>query len=159
WQALAGGVRIIALHGSVWNADLTQYPTTPPAGAWQAPFTLVVVAVAAGFAAPRPWSYAISATAGALATIGLPFAIGLPWWSPLLVGGAVAVAYAMASIAAVDPRAALCRAGLARPWSTCVALLLVAGIGALTAAMARTPVAFTVAPEDAPPPETGRFWS
>ncbi|WP_030435045.1 SCO7613 C-terminal domain-containing membrane protein [Actinoplanes subtropicus] len=172
WQALAGGVRIIALHGSVWSADLTQYPTTAPAGAWQAPFTLLVVAVAAGFAAPRPWSYAISATAGALATIGLPFAIGLPWWSPLLVGGAVAIGYAMASIAAADPRAALCRAGaaaavllhaagagLARPWSTCVALLLVTGIGALTAAMARTPVPFTIAPEAAPPPETGRFWS
>ncbi|MCU7725393.1 hypothetical protein ODJ79_16830 [Actinoplanes sp. KI2] len=171
WQALAGGLRIIALHGSVWAADLTQYPTNPPAGAWQAPFTLVVVAIAAGFAAPRPWSYAISATAGALATIGLPFAIGLPWWSPLLVGGAVALAYAMASIAAADPRAALCRAGaaaavllhaagagLARPWSTCVALLLITTIGALTAAMARTPVAFTIAPEDAPPPETGRFW-
>jgi hypothetical protein len=172
WQALAGGVRVIALHGPVWAADLTQYSTTPEPGAWQAPFTLVVVAIAAGFAAPRPWSYAISATAGALAAIGTPYAIGLPWWSPLLVGGAVGLAYAMASIAATDPRAALCRAGaaaavllhaagagLARPWSTGMALLIITGVGALTAVMARTPVAYTMAPEDAPPPGTGRFWS
>ena len=171
WQALVGGLRILGLHGAVWAADLTQYPTTPGAGAWQAPFTLVVVAIAAAFAAPRPWSYAISAAAGALAAIGTPAAIGLPWWSPLLIGGAVAVAYAMASIAATDPRAALCRAGaaaavllhaagagLARPWSTAVALLIVAGVGALTAVMARTPVAFTVTPAEAPP-DTGRFWS
>ena len=169
WQALAGGVRVLALHGPVWAADLTQYPTTAEPGAWQAPFTLVVVAIAAGFAAPRPYSYMISATAGALAAIGTPYAIGLPWWSPLLVGGAVAVAYAMAAIAANDPRAALCRAGaaaavllhaagagLARPWSTALALLLVVMIGALTAVMARTPVAR--APEtaaDVAPP--GRF--
>jgi hypothetical protein len=163
WQALAGGVRVLGLHGPVWAADLTQYPTAAEPGAWQAPFALVVVAIAAAFAAPRPWSYAISATAGALAAIGTPFAIGLPWWSPLLVGGAVGVAYAMAAIAATDPRSALCRAGaaaavllhaagagLARPWSTGLALLIIVAIGALTAAMARTPVAYTVAPEDAP---------
>ncbi|MFC7276820.1 SCO7613 C-terminal domain-containing membrane protein [Paractinoplanes rhizophilus] len=171
WQALAGGVKIIALHGPVWAGDLTQYPTTAPAGAWQAPFALIVVAIAAAFAAPRPWSYAISATAGALAAIGTPFAIGLPWWSPLLVGGAVGVAYAMAAVAATDPRAALSRAvaaaavllhaagaGLARPWSTGAALLIIAAIGALTAVMARTPVAYTVAPEDAPL-DSGGFWS
>ncbi|MFI5890782.1 SCO7613 C-terminal domain-containing membrane protein [Actinoplanes sp. NPDC051513] len=171
WQALAGGVRILGLHGAVWAADLTQYPTTAQPGAWQAPFALVVVAIAAAFAAPRPWSYAISATAGALAAIGTPFAIGLPWWSPLLIGGAVGVAYAMAAIAATDPRAALCRAGaatavllhaagagLARPWSTGVALLIIVTIAALTAVMARTPVAYTVAPEDVPV-DAGGFWS
>ncbi|WP_433374933.1 SCO7613 C-terminal domain-containing membrane protein [Actinoplanes sp. CA-142083] len=171
WQALAGGVKILGLHGAVWAADLTQYPTAAQAGAWQAPFALVVVAIAAAFAAPRPWSYAISATAGALAAIGTPFAIGLPWWSPLLVGGAVGVAYAMAAVAAADPRAALCRAGaaaavllhaagagLARPWSTGVALLIIAAVGALTAVMARTPVAYTVAPEDVPL-DSGGFWS
>ncbi len=161
YLALAGAVRILALHGAVWNADLTQYPTTAEPGAWQAPFALVVVAIAAAFAAPKPWSYVISAGCGALAAIGAPFALGLPWWSPLLVGGAVAVAYAMAAIAAIDPRAALCRAGaaaavllhaagagLARPWSTCLGLLLVVLIGALTAVMARTPVATLTADDD-----------
>ncbi|GIE95895.1 SCO7613 C-terminal domain-containing membrane protein [Paractinoplanes rishiriensis] len=156
WLALAGAVRIVALHGSVWNADLSQYPTTAEPGAWQAPFALVMIAIAASFAAPRPWSYAISSACGALAAIGAPFALGLPWWSPLLVGGAAAIGYAMAAIASTDPRCALWRAGaaatillhavgagLARPWSTCLALLLVAGIGAITAVMARTPVAFT----------------
>ncbi|MEU4243242.1 hypothetical protein [Actinoplanes sp. NPDC026619] len=170
YQALAGGLKVLALHGDVWAADLSQYPATAPAGAWQAPFTLVVVAAAAVFAAPRPWSYALSATCGALAAIGTPFALGLPWWSPLLVGGAVAVAYAMAAIAAADPRAALCRAGaaaavllhaagagLARPWSTCLALLLIVMIGALTAVMARTPVAHSTAGEDGI--LQSRFWT
>ncbi|GIF19242.1 hypothetical protein BJ973_006287 [Actinoplanes tereljensis] len=171
YQALAGGLRVLTLHGPVWAADLTQYPTTAQPGAWQAPFALVVLAVAAGFAAPRPWSYAMSAGAGALAAIGAPFALGLPWWSPLLVGGAVAVAYAMAAVAAADPRAAICRAaaaaavllhaagaGLARPWSTCLAMLLIVMVGALTAVMARTPVAVTTAEDDVTPPP-GRFWS
>jgi hypothetical protein len=169
YQALAGGLRVLALHGNVWAADLSHYPDVAKPGAWQAPFTLVVVAIAAAFAAPRPWSYAISATCGALAAIGTPSAIGLPWWSPLLVGGAVAIAYAMAAIAATDPRSAICRAGaaaavllhaagagLARPWSTCLALLLIVMIGALTAVMARTPVAYTSTADDAPPPS--RFW-
>ncbi|WP_433301093.1 proline-rich domain-containing protein [Actinoplanes sp. CA-030573] len=172
YQALGGGLRVLGLHGAVWAADLSQYSTNPPAGAWQAPFALVVVALAAAFAAPRPWSYAISATCGALAAIGTPYAIGLPWWSPLLVGGAVGLAYAMAAIAAADPRAALCRAaaaaavllhaagaGLARPWSTGVALLVIVAIGGLTAAMARTPVAYTTTPEDAPPLDSGGFWN
>jgi hypothetical protein len=171
YQALAGGLRVLALHGPVWAADLSQYPTTSEPGAWQAPFALVVLAVAAGFAAPRPWSYAMSAGAGALAAIGAPFALGLPWWSPLLVGGAVAVAYAMAAVAATDPRAAICRAaaaaavllhaagaGLARPWSTGLAMLLIVMVGALTAVMARTPVAVSTAEDDATPPP-GRFWS
>jgi len=171
WQALAGAVRIFALHGSVWAADLAQYPTTAAAGAWQAPFALVAVALAAAIAADRPYSYLISAICGALATVGAPFALGLPWWSPLLVGGAVALAYAMGAVAATDPRGALCRAGaaavvllhavgagLARPWSTAVGLLLVVMIGALVAVMARTPVA-EVAPTDPDLPPPSRFWS
>ncbi|GAA2654613.1 proline-rich domain-containing protein [Paractinoplanes durhamensis] len=171
YQALAGGLKVLALHGSVWAADLSQYSTTARPGAWQAPFALVVLAVAAGFAAPRPWSFAMSATCGALAAIGTPYALGLPWWSPLLVGGAVAIAYAMAAVAPADPRAALCRAiaaaavllhavgaGLARPWSTCLALLLIVMVGALTAAMARTPVAVTD-PDAAEAPAPSRFWS
>ncbi|GIM89288.1 SCO7613 C-terminal domain-containing membrane protein [Paractinoplanes toevensis] len=170
YQALAGGLRVLTLHGPVWAADLSQYPTTSEPGAWQAPFALVVLAIAAGFAAPRPWSYAMSAGAGALAAIGAPFALGLPWWSPLLVGGAVAVAYAMAAVAATDPRAAICRAaaaaavllhaagaGLARPWSTALAMLLIVMVGALTAVMARTPVSVSATEDDAAPP--GRFWS
>ncbi|WP_250028386.1 SCO7613 C-terminal domain-containing membrane protein [Paractinoplanes maris] len=172
YLALAGAVRMLAVPADLWNADLTAYPAPGP-GAWQAPFALVAVSVAAAIAAPRPRSHLFSAIAGAAAAIGAPFALGLPWWSPLLIGGAVAIAYAMASISALEPAAALCRAGagaavllhavlasLARPWSTALSLLLVVMIGALTAAMART----RVAPIESPPPGTplpppGRFWA
>ncbi|SNY28343.1 SCO7613 C-terminal domain-containing membrane protein [Paractinoplanes atraurantiacus] len=173
WQALAGASRVIAVLGEVWDADLTRYPAPGP-GAWQAPFALLMVAFAAAIAAPRPFSYLISAVCGALATVGAPFALGLPWWSPLLLGGAVAVGYVMAAVATVDPRAALCRAGaaavvllyavgagLARPWSTALALLVVVMVGLLAAVMARTPVAEIPDPveDDTAPEGPGRFWA
>jgi hypothetical protein len=170
WQALAGAAHIFTVDGPIWNANLATYPTTPPPGAWQAPFALVAVAFAAAIAGDRPYSYLISATCGALATIGAPFALGLPWWSPLLIGGAVAVAYGMGAVAAVDPRAALTRAGaaavvllhavgagLVKSWSTALALLLVVMVGALVAAFARTPVA--AAPDPGEIPLEHRFWS
>jgi hypothetical protein len=156
YLALAGAFRNLAFPGGLWAGDLSNYSTHPAAGAWQAPFTLVVVAFAAAMAAPRPWSFDISALCGALAAIGTPAALGLPWWSPLLVGGAVALGYAVAAVIASDPRAALSRAvaaaavllyavgaSLVLPWSTGVGLLLVVAIGMLVAALARTPVAYT----------------
>ncbi|MCY1142938.1 hypothetical protein OWR29_33510 [Actinoplanes sp. Pm04-4] len=172
YLALAGAVRMLSVSADLWDADLTAFPSPGP-GAWQAPFALVVVSIAAALAAPRPWSHLFSAIAGAAAAIGAPFALGLPWWSPLLIGGAVAIAYAMASIAALEPAAALCRAGagaavllhavvssLARPWSTALSLLLVVMIGALTAVMARTRVATIESPPPGTPlPPPGRFWA
>jgi hypothetical protein len=126
-------------------------------------------------AAPRPWSFDISALCGALAAIGAPAALGLPWWSPLLIGGAVALAYGVASVIASDPRAALARAaaaaavllyavgaGLVMPWSTGLGLLLVVGIGLLVAALSRTPVAFNsdeLADEQATVRGLPRFWT
>jgi hypothetical protein len=150
YQALAWGLRILTAPGQVWYSDLSHYPTTAPPGGWQAPITLLVIAVAATAALPRPASYDVGAVCVALATIGGPAAFGLPWWSPLLVGGAVAFGYGMGSVAATDPRAAIARAGVAaavslhfvgvglvRPWSTALALALVALIGALVAGLSR----------------------
>ncbi|WP_127499612.1 SCO7613 C-terminal domain-containing membrane protein [Actinoplanes solisilvae] len=157
--ALAGAIRMLAAPAELWSDGPITYPS-PGAGVWQAPFALVAVSIAAAIAAPRPWNHLFSAIAGALAAIGAPFALGLPWWSPLLIGAAVAVAYSMAAIAATEPAAALCRAGagaavlvhavlasLARPWSTALSLLTVVMIGALTAVMARTRVAPLESPE------------
>ncbi|XVU26478.1 SCO7613 C-terminal domain-containing membrane protein [Actinoplanes sp. CA-054009] len=173
WQALIGAGRVISVLGEVWDADLTKYPAPGP-GAWQAPFALLMVAFAAAIAAPRPFSYLISAVCGALATVGAPFALGLPWWSPLLIGAAVAIGYVMAAVATVDPRAALCRAGaaavvllyavgagLARPWSTALALLAVVLVGLLAAVMARGTVAEIPDPveDDTMPEGPGRFWT
>jgi hypothetical protein len=172
WQALAGAAHIFTVDGPIWAANLADYPANASAGAWQAPFALVAVALAAAIAADRPYSYLISAVCGALAAIGAPYALGLPWWSPLLVGGAVATAYGMAAVAALDPRAALTRAGaagvvllhavgagLARPWSTALGLLLVVIVGVLVAAMARTPVAEAPAIEAEADPPPRRFWA
>ncbi|UQU63954.1 hypothetical protein COUCH_34085 [Couchioplanes caeruleus] len=150
WQALVSGLRLIAAPGPIWASDIGALPTTAPPGAWQAPFALLLIAVAAAFALPRPWKYDVSAVGVALATIGAPAALGMPWWSPLIIGGAVAIGYGIASAAATDPRDALDRAGVAavvalhaagagliRPWATAVALSLIIVACVLTAWLSR----------------------
>lgn len=151
WQALELGLRILAAPGPIWASDVTNVPGDVPAGAWQAPVALVIVAIATATALPRPWRDDVSAVCMALATIGAPAAFGLPWWSPLLIGGAVMLGYGVAAVAAEYPRAAFDRAavaavaglhaagaGLVRPWSTAFALLLVVATGVLVATLART---------------------
>ncbi|AGL14648.1 SCO7613 C-terminal domain-containing membrane protein [Actinoplanes sp. N902-109] len=150
WQAVVLGFRIIAAPGPIWASDVSAVPGDVPAGAWQAPVALAIIAIAAALALPRPWKYDISAAAVALATIGAPAAFGLPWWSPLLIGCAVGLAYGMTAVAATDPRDALARAAVAavvllhaagaslvRPWSTAIALGMIVLIGALVAWTAR----------------------
>ena len=161
WQALAQGLRIIAAPGPLWSSNLSHYPASAPAGAWQAPVTLLLVAVAAAIALTRPMSYDVGAVCAAIATIGAPASFGLPWWAPVLVGGAVALAYGVGSVAALDPRAAIARAGVAaavalhfvgvglvRPWSTALALGLVVLIGTLVAVLARSQVSPATAVDD-----------
>ncbi|MFI1990116.1 SCO7613 C-terminal domain-containing membrane protein [Actinoplanes sp. NPDC020271] len=149
-QAVSGSLRILSAPGPLWAADVDHFVSNPPPGAWQAPFTLVLVAITAAIALPKPWSHYASGTCAALATMGAPWALGLPWWSPLLIGAAVATAYALASLATQEPQAARARAvvaamvllhaavvGLARPWSTGMVLLAVVLLGALVAVTAR----------------------
>lgn len=156
WLALAAGLRILGAPGGIWDSDLSGYSGVVEAGSWQAPVTLLLIAVAAAAALPPPYSYDVGAVAATLATISAPAAFGLPWWAPLLIGGAVALGYGMSAIAAFDPRAGIARAsvaavvtvhfvavGLARPWSTAVALALVVLIGVLVAALARAQVPAT----------------
>ncbi|MFC7531406.1 SCO7613 C-terminal domain-containing membrane protein [Actinoplanes sp. GCM10030250] len=165
WQALVGGLRILSAPGPLWGADLSQYAADPPPGAWQAPFALVMIAITAAIAMPKPHASYASGLAAALATIGAPWAFGLPWWSPLVVGGAVAIAYALAAVAAVQPSPARARAavaavvllhatatGLAQPWSTALALLLVVLLGSLVAVMARVAPRPVAATPDEPVP-------
>jgi hypothetical protein len=153
WMAMVGGLKVLSLPGRLWEANLAAYPAAPEAGAWQAPFALVMVAITAAIAMPRPWSPYASGLAAALATIGTPYAFGMPWWSPLVVGAAVAVLYVLGAVATADPHAARARtgvaavvmlhaasAGLARPWSTALALLTIVLLGVLVAAAARIPV-------------------
>ncbi|HET9516270.1 MAG TPA: hypothetical protein VFO77_00940 [Actinoplanes sp.] len=154
WQALSGGLRVLAAPGPLWASDLTGWSAAAEPGAWQAPVALALLAVASAAALPRPAAYDVAAICAGLATIGTPAALGLPWWSPLLVGGAVGLGYGVASVLAADPRAATARAGVAaavtlhaagaamvRPWSTAVALGIIVALGVVVAALARLDLA------------------
>jgi hypothetical protein len=161
YTAVSGGLRVLATPGRIWAADLSGWPMgTTGASAWQAPIALVLIATAAAAALPRPWKYDVAGVCVGLATIGTPAALGLPWWSPIVVGGAVATAYGMAATAAVDPRAGLARAtvaaavalhavgaSLVRPWTTAAALGVVTLVGFVVAVLARVFGNLTDAPE------------
>ncbi|WP_446218437.1 SCO7613 C-terminal domain-containing membrane protein [Micromonospora sp. IBHARD004] len=168
WTALRGGVGVLATPGAIWAGDLTGWPAAPTGGAtWQAPVALALLAVAAGILLPTPWKYDVAGAAVVLATIGTPAAFDLPWWSPVLVGAAVATIFGMAAVAAIDPRAALSRAtvagvvalhaagaGLVRPWTTALALGSIALIGVVVAALARSlapPLVEDIETEGMPP--------
>jgi hypothetical protein len=148
YRALTGGVRVLAIPGPVWSADLSRWPTGGVG--WQAPVALALLAAAAAVVLPPPVGYDVSAACVGLATIGTPVGLGLPWWSPLLVGCAVATGYGVTSVATLDPRAARTRAILAgavalytvgaslvRPGTTAAALGVVALLGAVIAGLAR----------------------
>ncbi|MER7168244.1 permease, partial [Micromonospora sp. NPDC000207] len=150
WSTVRSGLAVLATPGPIWAGDLSGWPMVPAGGAWQAPAALALLGVAAAVLLPPPWKYDVSGAAAVLATIGVPAALGLSWWSPVVVGTMVATCYAMASVAAVDPRAALSRAtmagilglyaaaaGLPRPWSTALALGAVVLICVTVAAVAR----------------------
>ena len=91
--------------------------------------------MAAAIVLPPPASYDVGGVPVVLATIGAPAAFGLPWWSPILVGGAVAAGYAARPWSPPIRAPALARVvvaavvalhavgvGLARPWTTAAAL-------------------------------------
>ncbi|GFJ80708.1 hypothetical protein Phou_048880 [Phytohabitans houttuyneae] len=171
YTALSGGLRVLATPGALWEADLSAWPSSGIGVGWQAPVALALLAGAAAIVLPRPWAYDVAAVCVGLATIGAPVALGLPWWSPMLVGGAVATVYGVMSVTAVDPRAGVARAAVAagvalhavgaslvRPWTTAAALTMVVLVGALVATLARALPALDDAslediPGSAPPPE------
>ena len=159
YTALRGGLQVLATPGRIWAADLNAWPSGPTDGAWQAPVALVLLALAAGIVLPRPWGYDVAAVCVGLATIGTPAALGLPWWSPIVVGGAVATGYGVAAVAAADPRAGLARASVAaavalhavgaslvRPWTTAAALGVVALVGVVVATLGRVLATLDVVP-------------
>ncbi|WP_407567012.1 SCO7613 C-terminal domain-containing membrane protein [Polymorphospora sp. A560] len=151
WTAVSGGLRVLATPGAIWAGDLDAWPVAEAGGTgWQMPAALVLLAGAAAVVLPRPWSYDVAGVCVALATIGTPAAFGMPWWSPIVVGGLVATGYGIFAVAAADPRAGLTRAAVAaavalhavgaslvRPWTTAAALGVIALVGTVVAVLAR----------------------
>ncbi|MGX7676207.1 SCO7613 C-terminal domain-containing membrane protein [Plantactinospora sp. DSM 117369] len=174
WTAASGGLQVLATPGRLWAADLAQWHVSEAGTGWQAPVALLLLAGAAAIALPRPWAYDVAAVCVGLATIGIPAAFGLPWWSPIVVGGAVATVYGVSSVVAADPRAGLARAtvagavalhavgaSLVRPWTTAAALGIVALIGAVVATLARAVGTLSGPAEEADswsmPPQTAQI--
>ncbi|ASW57443.1 permease [Plantactinospora sp. KBS50] len=163
YAALVGGVRVLATPGRIWAADLDRWSASAPGGlGWQAPVALILLAGAAAILLPRPRGYDVAAVFAGLATIGTPAALGLPWWAPMVVSGVVATVYAVAAVAAADPRAGMARAvlagcvalhavgvGLVRPWTTAAALGVLCLLGVVVAGLARTVGAMTAGPAGA----------
>ncbi|WP_020520203.1 SCO7613 C-terminal domain-containing membrane protein [Catelliglobosispora koreensis] len=107
-------------------------PGAPPAGTlfgWQAPAALVLLAIAAMLALPRPRNYDAAAAAIVLATMGTPAALGWPSWSSIVLGLAVSAIYAVLSTIAVDARAGYARLTVA----------IVVGLHALVASLTLWP--------------------
>lgn len=154
--ALRNGVAALGTPGPIWAADLDAWPGgTAGQADWQAPVALLLLAVAAAVVLPRPAAYRVAAAGVGLATMGAPVTLGLAWWSPIVVGGAVAAGYGIAAVLARDPRAGTARAMLAaavalhaagaslvRPWTTAAMLALIAVLGTAVAVLAVLVVRF-----------------
>lgn len=150
YVALRDGIRLLGLPGRIWAADLDAWPGNPGGDTnWQIPVALLLLAAAAAVVLPRPAAYDVAAAGVGLATVGAPIALGLPWWSPIAVGGAVFTGYGISSVLARDPRAGVARAVLAtavalhaagaslvRPWTTAAALALIVAVGTVVATLA-----------------------
>ncbi|GIH08189.1 hypothetical protein Rhe02_62560 [Rhizocola hellebori] len=145
YPALAGGIQALTAPGDLWGTMAPERTVTVPFG-WQAPAALILLAIAAMVALPRPRNYDAAAAAVVLATVGAPASFGWPWGATILLGLAIATCYAVAATVAVDTRAGYARlavavivalhalaASLAMMWTTAAAL---ATIGLVSAAVA-----------------------
>ncbi|HCT79616.1 MAG TPA: permease [Micromonosporaceae bacterium] len=163
YPALAGGIRAITTPGELWAADLTLRQPVLPFG-WQAPAALILLAIAAMVALPRPRNYDAAAAAVVLATIGTPAALGWPWWASIVLGLAIATCYAVAATIAVDARAGYARltvavivalhsltASLVLLWTTAAALAVIALVSASAAGLAAAIARMSIVEGGTPP--------
>ncbi|NJC85002.1 SCO7613 C-terminal domain-containing membrane protein [Planosporangium mesophilum] len=151
--ALGAAAGVIHAANPVWQADLgpawghTSAQYTPYG--WQAPVALLLIALAAVIVVPRPQGEDIATVAMGLAAVVAPVALGLPWWSPMVVGLLAITGLGVAACLADLPRVAYTRVGVAgllalytaaaslvRPASTAATLQSIALVGTLVAALA-----------------------
>ncbi|MDP9799417.1 hypothetical protein J2S43_007929 [Catenuloplanes nepalensis] len=149
YLAIGAGLRALAVSGSLWDADLTSWTPSPSTGGAEVPIALLMLAGAAALALNRPLAYNAAAGCVALATVATPAALGWPWWSPIVVGGLVALVYGVAAVLTTVPSAGYARFAAAvvvslhaaavsvvRPWTTAAALAMIAAICVLVATLA-----------------------
>lgn len=108
--ALSGAVAVLRAVSPVWHTDLAHWHVSPAAsyGA-QTPVALLLLALAAAIALPRPWAEIASVIGVGLAALAIPAGFSLDWWSPILVSGVVATGAGLAAAASLDPRVAWAR--------------------------------------------------
>lgn len=148
YYALMGGVRALAQPGELWSNRVPDMTTVSTPFGWQVPAALVVLAVAAAVALPRPRNYDVASAAIVLATLGAPAAMGWAWWSPIILGLAISTCYSVAAAIAIDPRAGYARlavaiavgihallASLVMLWTTAATLAMLALLAAVVAGL------------------------
>ncbi len=163
YYALAGGLRAVTTPGELFEARVPD--VAPPTHyGWQVPAALIVLAVAAAVALPRPRNYDAAAAAIVLATLGAPAELGWPWWSPIVLGLAIATVYSIASTVAIDARAGYARltvaiivglhallASLVLLWTFAAALAVIALLTAVVAGVSSVVTRMSIA-DGVPPP-------
>ncbi len=112
--AVRAGLAVIQAVRPIWHTDLAQLVGERPGQlAHQVPLALVLLAAAAAIGLPRPWSQQGVAVGVGLAALAAPAALGLPWWSPIMLSGAAATVFGITAATARDPRVAWVRFGVA----------------------------------------------
>jgi hypothetical protein len=115
--ALVNSIGVIRAASPVWAADIHQrwWDTASRYSefGWQAPVSLLLLAIAAAIALPATLRDAGWAGAVALAALGAPVGFGLPWWSPMVIGVVTAFGLGLSAAVARLPRAGYVRGVMA----------------------------------------------
>jgi len=148
YYALLGGLRALATPGELWSNRLPDMAAAVTPYGWQVPAALVVLAIAAAVALPRPHNYDLAAAAIVLATLGAPAAMEWAWWAPIILGLAMSTCYSVAATVAIDARAGYARlavaiavgihallASLVMLWTTAATLAMLALLAAVLAGL------------------------
>jgi len=148
--AVTGAVDALRAVRPVWHTNLATW-TAHPAGAPgpQIPVALGLLALAAAVVLPKRYAHAVAIALAGLATLAVPSAFNLPWWSPIAISGAVSTASGIAAARSLEPPVASARAtvgailfadtlgaSLIRPDTTATTLLFSALIYAVVTATA-----------------------
>ncbi len=129
--AIQAALRVVRAATPAWHTQLgTWGEHLGHAGfRWQAPVALLLIAVAAIAVVPRPYSDEAAAIGLGLATVAAPVALGLPWWSPLVLGLVAVAVLGLAATAGGPARTAYVRLTVAGALA-----LYMAGASAVSAA-------------------------